>query len=277
MQPFQLMRRLCSDLRLFSRLLRFRDALRLVAGGDQSQAVISVFSTELGRPIALRRNTSDLDVVRKILSAHECAVDRAPSAKLVVDAGANIGISTAYFAKVYPEARIYAIEPEPSNFALLKRNCQALPNVVLQHAALWSSPTRLSIVDPSAAKWAFAVREDGAGAVRGVTVDELLRDSGQSRIDLLKLDIEGAEKALFSKGTELWLDKVGVILIELHDRYVPGCSRAFYSQVCQFDFEQEIKGENVIAYLKGRAAPQAGATETRLAGITCPLGENGRG
>ena len=60
-----------------------------------------------------------------------------PAPRVVVDAGANIGLSTVFFANKFPQAKIVAIEPEPSNFAMLRDNVAPYPNVTPVQAALW--------------------------------------------------------------------------------------------------------------------------------------------
>jgi hypothetical protein len=82
--------------------------------------------------------------------------------------------------------------------------------------------------------------------VPSVTIGDILRESGFDHIDILKLDIEGAEKELFREGWEEWLPKVRMIVIELHDRFVPGCSQSFYSAILKRPFRQEVNGENVL-------------------------------
>jgi hypothetical protein len=79
-----------------------------------------------------------------------------------------------------------------------------------------------------------------------VTIGELLKNSGYEKIDILKLDIEGAEKEIFSDGYEDWLGKVNIIIIELHDWYRPGCSEAVYSALNKYKFISYKKGENTI-------------------------------
>lgn len=64
------------------------------------------------------------------------------SPRVIVDAGANIGLTAVYFANQFPAARILALEPESSNYALLCKNTAAYPQ-----AALWSSTATLDLVD----------------------------------------------------------------------------------------------------------------------------------
>ena len=72
------------------------------------------------------------------------------------------------------------------------------------------------------AKWTFRVRE-GDGC-RALTLATLMREVGIETVDILKVDIEGAECDIFSKCD--WMDKVKLLAIELHDRARPGCSDA---------------------------------------------------
>jgi Methyltransferase FkbM domain len=81
---------------------------------------------------------------------------------------------------------------------------------------------------------------------------DLLNRYNVPQVDILKLDIEGAEREVFAHNAEQWLDKVRVIGIELHDRWVPGCSRAFYQAVCGYDFNHTIIGESVFVELLGQ-------------------------
>jgi len=80
-------------------------------------------------------------------------------------------------------------------------------------------------------------------AVAAMTVDRIMRDYALEKIDILKVDIEGAEREVFSC-TSAWLDKVDAIIIELHDRMKAGCSRSFYHGTSGFDNEWR-RGENV--------------------------------
>jgi hypothetical protein len=69
---------------------------------------------------------------------------------------------------------------------------------------------------------------------------------GVEHIDILKLDIEGAERELFNLGAEAWLGAVGQIIIELHDRFVPGCAFAFYAKIANYPFVQSVRADNVF-------------------------------
>jgi FkbM family methyltransferase len=237
-----------------ARLVSLADAVKLAGKSrDAPPREISLFLRALNRQVTIRPGTTDLRCFNKIFLRDEYQIPFETNPQLIVDAGANIGLASLYFAEKFPQAQIIAIEPESSNYELLLRNCSGMPNVTPLHAALWNRDTSLQIANPNAEKWAFAVEAslNGASLIKALTIPQILALSGHDTIDILKLDIEGAEHALFSDGCEEWLPRVKMIIIELHDRYKPGTSRAVYSKLCQVPFNQEIRGENVFISLEG--------------------------
>ncbi|MGH9817446.1 MAG: FkbM family methyltransferase [Candidatus Acidiferrales bacterium] len=96
--------------------------------------------------------------------------------------------------------------------------------------------------------------------VSTITMDEIPRRADNNFIDLLKIDIEGAERGVFSGGAEWLQRRVGLIVIEPHDRFKPGCAKAFYDAIAHFDFVQSQKGENLFVWLSGRALGATGQT-----------------
>jgi FkbM family methyltransferase len=165
------------------------------------------------------------------------------SPKVIVDAGAHVGLTSIWFATRYPKATIIAIEPERANYKLMVRNLAAFPNVTPVEAALWSHRGVVAIDDPGAGTWGFQTAELNGKATSGatvesLTVEDIMERFHLDRIDLLKVDIEGAEKEVFSDpGAVKWTDAVDAIEVELHDRFQPGCSRAFFSRVGDFKIE----------------------------------------
>ncbi len=199
-------------------------------------------------PITIRRKTSDVAVFEQVFVKleYELAVDGQP--KLIIDGGANVGYTTIYFANRWPDTRIVAVEPEASNYALLRKNVAGYPNVTAVQGALWSKRTYLEIQNPGDDKWAFRVRPSEAhadGAFQSITVQELIDCAGSDRVDILKLDIEGAEKEVFSSDYS-WLKNVQAMVLEFHDRINPGCTEAVYSAVRQYSFKSFPQGENVV-------------------------------
>lgn len=74
-------------------------------------------------PVYFRPGTADLTTFREIFLREEYNLDLPPSfhPKIIIDAGANIGFTSLYFSRKYPDALIFSLEPEPGNFELLKK------------------------------------------------------------------------------------------------------------------------------------------------------------
>ena len=137
----------------------------------------------------------------------------------ILDCGANIGAASLFFKQRYPAARITAYEADPELAAMTKRNLDrnGAGDIEVVQAALWTSNGHVTF----RAEGSDSGMVDGlAGTVdaRGVTVPSLrMRDVlEREHIDLLKLDIEGAEgPVLFD--CEPVLDRVGAMVIDLHE------------------------------------------------------------
>lgn len=188
-------------------------------------ALLTLTSREAKHPLRCRAQTSDLKVFKQIFVEREYAcLDDVAAAALVIDGGANVGYSSAYFLSRFPSADLVAVEPDPDNFALLLRNLAPYGSRArAMRAALWSHPTGLvPEAEPyrDSAEWARQVRECRPGetpSLRAVDVAGLLRESGHERISILKLDIEGAEAVVFGSHYEGWIDRVDNIVVEIHD------------------------------------------------------------
>ena len=170
--------------------------------------------------------------------------------KLILDCGGNIGCAAVYFANKYPMAQIYSVEPEKNNFKLLRYNTTFYDNVHIMRSALWDKETFIRVEDRGygiAGFMTFETTKDDPEAFKTVTISKLLKESGFGYIDLLKVDIEGAEKEVFSApDVDKWLSKVSVIAIELHDRYKRGCSYEFFKAISKYRWFFTQRGENLI-------------------------------
>jgi FkbM family methyltransferase len=201
--------------------------------------------TPLARhPVAFRAGTSDGNVFSQIFVYREYrCLDDVGRADLVIDCGANVGYSSAYFLSRYPEARLVAIEPDPENFAMLERNLAPYGDrCTLVRGALWSSSSGVVVTPPPAGRqleWAVKVRSAEPGeepTVPTVDVASLLRDAGTDRVTILKIDIEGSEREVFSPDSDArtWLDRVDNLVIELHGKQ---CRDIFMDAIDGFGFE----------------------------------------
>jgi FkbM family methyltransferase len=137
----------------------------------------------------------------------------------ILDCGANVGLASLFFKRRYPAARITAYEADPALCVIAKANLavNGAADVEIVNAALWTSAGRVTF----RAEGTDSGMIDGlAGAVDGSAVEVAsvrLRDIlGTERIDLLKLDIEGAEDAVLAD-CEPVLSRIGAIVMDLHE------------------------------------------------------------
>lgn len=202
--------------------------------------------------VMLRAGGSDIEVFKKIFFDHEYRLpfDKRPGT--ILDLGANTGLASLYFRLHFPEAQIVAVEPDPDNFAMMQRHLGGLQGVVLVKAAVWSHDGEIVLTDPGVGSWGLRVEEEPLAAgsacrqVPAVSMITLLGQFPGGRVDLLKMDVEGAEKQVF-ESSSAWIQNIDAIAIELHDRYKPGCSRAFFTAVQSLPCEQVI-GENYFVW-----------------------------
>ena len=202
-------------------------------------------------PFAFRPNTADVATIQEIFQKKDYTLPiNNFQPKLILDCGGNIGCSAVFFHKVYPSAQIYSVEPEIGNFKMLTYNTVFYDKIHQINAALWDKETFIKIADTNVDTNAYMTIEttaDDPQAFKTTTVSKILAESGFDEIDLLKIDIEGAEKEVFSApNVDEWLSKVKVLVIELHDRMKKGCSRAFFSAMSMYDWHFELRGENLI-------------------------------
>lgn len=206
----------------------------------------------LAHPIFLRAGTSDVLVFIQIFIERELEFDMVKEPSSIVDAGANIGLASLYFADRFPKAQIIALEVDRANFDLLTKNTHRYSNITCIQKALWSGQAQLSILNPTDEPWAFRVGEvsgENDTAIPALGVGELVSQFDPQRIDLLKIDIEGAEKEVFQNGSDKWIDRVGFIAVELHDNIVSGCSKALAEALAGKQHSLSTSGEYTIVQL----------------------------
>jgi FkbM family methyltransferase len=138
----------------------------------------------------------------------------------IVDLGANIGMFSLLCAAVFPGADIYCVEPDAGNLDMLKRNSDGINTASVRYlrGAAWTydgettlitsdRDTEHSLVD--------AAEKTGKVTIPCYTMESIIRKAGFTGIDLLKVDIEGAERELLTY-CEPWINRVKLILLELH-------------------------------------------------------------
>lgn len=202
-------------------------------------------------PVILRSGGSDMEVFKKIFLDQEYRLPFDARPATILDLGANTGLASLYFRTQFPEAQIVAVEPDPANFAMMQRHLGVQQGVVLVQAAVWSHDGQITLTDPGVGSWGLRVHESSSEVCSGsqvpaVSMPSLLGHFPGGRVDLLKMDVEGAEKEVF-ESSAAWIEKIDAIVIELHDRYKPGCNRAFFTAIQSLPYERLI-GENFFVW-----------------------------
>ncbi len=177
-------------------------------------------------PVRLRLRTSDVSLYSDVLVGQGYDIPLATDASTIVDLGANIGLTAIFYACKYPKAKVIAVEAEASNYDLMLENIAPYPNIVPIHAAIWDKDGTIGVGGSAHGKWGFVVGEQELEEqVRAVSIPTLMREAGITSIDILKVNIEGAEKELFESSSS-WIGKVNVVVVDLHEYLKPGCESA---------------------------------------------------
>lgn len=227
--------------------------------------------TGRSRKIYYRANTTDGPVIQQVLlnnhydlgrlrraSELKDLLDRrrqTGKAPLIIDAGANIGAASIFFATIMPDASIVAIEPDAENFKLLQMNVAGL-RVAPLRAAVASSEGMARVVDPGEGHWGYRTENlpgdaaaDAVASVPRVTINGIYRENAAQCFPfIVKIDIEGGEADLFAGGTE-WVADTPVLIIELHDWLLTGSgsSRSFLQCISRHDRDFVYLGEDVYS------------------------------
>jgi FkbM family methyltransferase len=168
---------------------------------------------------------------------------------LIVDCGAHIGASVLWFTARYPEAHIVAVEPSPMNFALLRKNCISL-DIDLRQAGIGPEDGTAWMNNPEDEGGCTTNNNRDGIDVAIISLKTILTAkpaSGYSPF-ILKVDIEGAEKSLFT-GPASVLDQFPLILLEPHDWLYPGqcTSVEFFRFHAQAGREFAMHNENIAS------------------------------
>ncbi len=217
------------------------------------EELVSVKLSWIKHSFFARAHTSDSDTIGQVFFISHTEYLNILKPVSIVDGGANVGYVSIKFANMFPDTRIVSIEPECTNYDLLLKNVSKYNNVEVIKAGIWSKEKKLTINNKYNSKDSFMCEEgDGGGEnVQSITMNEVFEKYNLKTIDILKMDIEGAEKEVFSNNSDVWLNKVNYIIIETHDRFVQGCTEVVMKTLQgRFNFKGEI-GEHLVFEKKG--------------------------
>lgn len=217
-------RDLASDGRSLAQLLR----LRLC---DPSIRTVQVRLRPLGgQSVSVRPGTADLWAIETLLPPVHLPPPEVPAGEVhrIWDLGANIGLTMAHMAQLYPNAQIIGVEVDAENASLCRENttrCGDRCHVI--EAAVWPSDGQVSYDGERGQELGFRVVENAAGPpAMAISLNSLLaRSPSEEIIDYVKMDIEGAERVVLKTNTE-WASRVRTMKVEIHPPYsVEECVR----------------------------------------------------
>ena len=136
----------------------------------------------------------------------------------ILDLGSNVGYTSIYFHQYFPNAKILAVEPDADNYKQLKLNLKNFNNISPVNCAVWPYKTTLNLKNPTSEAWGKSYNEiiGIRGNIEAYSILDLQNKYQYPVIDILKMDIEGAEKAIFEHETG-FLAFTKLIAIEIHD------------------------------------------------------------
>jgi FkbM family methyltransferase len=166
--------------------------------------------------VSYRRNKGDLWSLREVILDECYRFPRPLQPRVLIDLGANIGLTSLWLSHAHKLSRIVAVEPDPSNLELARQNLSQLKVEVTLVAGAVGAEDGFASFGRSELSNMGAMAYNQPGHTRVISMPTLLKENGiVGTIDLLKIDIEGGEADLFSKNLD-WLGQVDAIIAEFH-------------------------------------------------------------
>jgi FkbM family methyltransferase len=207
------------SLRAFNRALRGR--------GEVLSEPVTMRVRPLGRaPVQLRPGTSDAQMLLEAFRDHVHEPPREVKARgirHIVDLGANIGVTVAHNARLFPESRIVAVELDPGNAALCRRHVAHLGDrVTVLQGAVWTEDGEVPYVHELGNEYGFYVSDEqnGTHTAPAFSIETILSHlPSDARVDWMKMDVEGVEAKILSGAAAAWAERVDAIGLQVHDPY----------------------------------------------------------
>jgi len=181
-------------------------------------------------------------------------VEFAQNPKLIVDCGANIGIASLYFKLKYPKVRLVCFEPSSLAFSYLTKNLSKFGRdcQLYNQALVGDKRTRAKLAGNHAHPYAHLAKGEKIGEYEEVNCTRLSdKLPKKTKIDLLKVDIEGMETEVISElAKSRRLENVRQAIIEVHRQMLNSKQIAnLISLLAKNDFEIVFKGGNVHTFM----------------------------
>jgi FkbM family methyltransferase len=200
------------------------------------------------RSIELRENSTDGNVfeeifIERVYAPHAAAVPPGAGPLVLIDLGANIGLSAIALARQLHPVRVVAVEPDAANFSMLLENLRraglSTRSVALQ-AFAGAEPGFAELQDAGYGAWGMRMGPASGSGIPVLPVAGIVACAGASGRVVLKCDIEGSERQLFEH-MRAWERLVDFIILELHTEFFP--TGALRACLAGSRFEWRIHGE----------------------------------
>ncbi len=200
----------------------------------------------------------DFFVINEVFIKKEYGIlEKEKEPKTIIDVGAHIGSFCVFFAKKFPNAKIYSYEPMPDNFALLQKNLATnrLQNKVFPfNAAVVGKKTQEQIPlylcedNPACNSLDKEYAKEGSKEVfvRAISFAEIFSQNHIEQCDILKLDCENVELEIIKENKETF-QKIKTVILEYHD---PKKLLEIRSLLESYGFEFKLIPNNIIAFAK---------------------------
>ncbi len=171
-----------------------------------------------------------------------------------LDLGSNIGLTTLYVKKIFPNCEVLALEPDEQNFSMINRNVKAndLNNTRVIKGGVGKKDCYLQDDGGIRNKkeWAHSYTEvDSPTNIVSYSMSSLMKKFPNEEVDFLKIDVEGAEKEIFSDDADIgFLSNVKVIALEIHDEF--DVRNKIYEILKNNNFVILNSGETTLAFKK---------------------------
>jgi FkbM family methyltransferase len=238
----------CTRFAIATQNLGFRNAIRVFSSIRGGIELRSIYVPRLQRTI-FYRSAADRGAMAHFFIPGTRIVDNpVHPVRVIVDAGANIGVETIRMRHFHPQARVLAIEPSSGNYDVLHENVKQDEKwVETIPRGVWSTETGIRVLAGDTNE-GFSVRpiEPGETAdLEAITMNAILERAG-GEIDILKMDIEGSEYEVFLHNTE-WVNHVKVFIFECPDRDHPGAALQIFRTLAHLPLDTFISGgENLV-------------------------------
>jgi FkbM family methyltransferase len=178
------------------------------------------------REFHFRPGTPDRDAIIQNLARLEWLQTPLKTAQYIIDGGAYIGDSTFAFLLKYPKAKIICIEPNAQTHPILRRNLQAIAgDTTLICGGLACESKTVTFGGEFLCASIQTDDSDIGERIECFSINDLIKQTGMPYLDIVKLDIEGAEKEVLTENNS-WLNKTQRVLVEFHgDEIEEACTK----------------------------------------------------